>query len=107
MEPREKQPPTTKIPNPHRDLPKSFAQTEDFRVNHMWIWLLAGLILVYLLLFATPKKTDTPETPQKKKEPHSQLREIDDRYVKLFDDEDELLEEFLIIDLLEEEEEEL
>ena len=72
----------------------------------MWIWLVATLILVYLLIFATPKKTDTSETPKKKKETYSQLRGIDDHYVKLFDDEDELLEEFLIIDLLDEEEEE-
>ena len=71
----------------------------------MWIWLVAGLILVYLLIFATPNKTDTRETPKKMKEHYSQLREIDDCYVQLFDDEDELLEEFLIIDLLDEEEE--
>ena len=76
-------------------------------MNCMWIWLVAGLILVYLLIFATPKKTDTREIPKKKKELYSQLREIDDRYIKLFDEEDELLEEFLIIDLLEEEEEEI
>ena len=72
----------------------------------MWIWMVAGLILVYLLIFATPKKTDTRETPKKKKETYSQLRELDDGYLELFDDEDELLEEFLIIDLLDEEEEE-
>jgi hypothetical protein len=72
----------------------------------MWIWLVAGLFLVYLLISATQKKSDTSGTPQKKKMSGLQLREIDDRYIKLFDEEDELLEEFLLIDLLEEEEEE-
>ena len=72
----------------------------------MWIWLVAGLILVYLLIFSTQIKTDTRETPQKKKVSSLQLREIDDHYVELFNEEDDLLEEFLIIDLLDEEEEE-
>ena len=75
-------------------------------MNCMWIWLVAGLILVYLLIFSTQKKTDTREIPQKKKVYGLQLREMDDRYVELFDEEDDLLEEFLIIDLLDEEEEE-
>lgn len=35
----------------------------------------------------------------------SQLGEMDDKYVEFFDEDDELLEEFLIIDLLDEEEE--
>lgn len=71
-------------------------------MNPMWIWLVAALILLYLLTFATPKQHEQ----QRKKEPHQQLGEIDNRYIELFDDDDELLEEFLIIDLLDEEEEE-
>jgi len=74
-------------------------------VNYMWIWLVAGVILVYLLIFVTQVKTDTSERPQKKKVSGLQLREIDDRYVELFDEDDDLLEEFLIIDLLDDEEE--
>lgn len=68
----------------------------------MWIWLVAALILLYLLTFATPKQNEQ----QRKKEPHPQLGETDDCYIELFNEEDELLEEFLIIDLLDEEEEE-
>ena len=71
----------------------------------MWIWLVAGLILACLLILSNQKTTDVSEKPQKKKPPSLQLGEIDDRYVELFDEEDELLEEFLIIDLLDEEEE--
>jgi len=71
----------------------------------LWVWLVVGLILVYLLMLANQKTTDVSEKPQKKKPPSLQLGEIDDRYVELFDDEDELVEEFLIIDLLDEEEE--
>ena len=77
----------------------------DFRVNCMWIWLVAGLVLVYLLIFANQLKIDASEKPQKKAT-SLQLGEIYDRYVDLFDEDDELLEEFLIIDLLDEEEEE-
>ena len=76
-------------------------------MNYMWIWLVAGLILGFILIFANQSKTDTSERSQKKKVSGLQLGEIDDRYVELFDEEDELLEEFLMIDLLDEEEEEL
>jgi len=72
----------------------------------MWIWLVVGLVLVYLLIFANQSKTDASEKPPKKKATSLQLGEIDDHYVELFDEDDELLEEFLIIDLLDEEEEE-
>ena len=71
----------------------------------MWIWLVAGLILACLLILSNQNTTDVSEKPQKKKPPSLQLGEIDDRCVELFDDEDELVEEFLIIDLLDEEEE--
>jgi len=71
----------------------------------MWIWLAVCLILVYLLIFADQIKTDTSEKPERKKGVSLQLGEIDDGYVELFDEDDELLEEFLIIDLLDEEEE--
>ena len=72
----------------------------------MWVWLAAGLILGYLLILANQKPTDVKEKPQNKKTNGSQLGEINDRYVEFFDEEDELIEEFLIIDLLDEEEEE-
>lgn len=71
----------------------------------MWIWLVAGLVLVYFLIFTNQLKTDASENPPKKKVTSLQLGEINDCYVKLFDEDDELLEEFLIIDLLDEEEE--
>ena len=66
----------------------------------MWIWLVAGLILVYLLIFADQTKTDTSEKTERKKQSAARAHD----YVELFDD-DELIEEFLIIDLLDEEEE--
>ena len=69
------------------------------------MWFVAGLILVFLLILFNQKTTDKSERPRKKKPPSLQLGEIDDRCVELFDDEDELVEEFLIIDLLDEEEE--
>ena len=75
-------------------------------MNGMWIWLVAGLILGFILIFANQSKTDASEKPQKQKAIDLQLEEIDDRYVDEFDEEDELLEEFLIFDLLDEEEEE-
>ena len=74
-------------------------------MNYVWVWLVAGLVLVYLLIFANQLKIDASEKPQKKAT-GLQLGEIDDRYVELFDENDEFLEEFLIIDLLDEEEEE-
>jgi hypothetical protein len=55
----------------------------------MWIWLVAGFVLFFLLIFA--------RTP---------LREISNRCGEPSAEDDELLEEFLIIDLLDEEEEE-
>jgi hypothetical protein len=70
----------------------------------LWVWLVAGLILVYLLILANQKPTDVNEKPQNKKTNGSQLGEMDDRYVEFFDEEDELLEAFLILDLLDEEE---
>ena len=72
----------------------------------LWVWLVVGLILVYLLILANQKTTDVSESPQKKKPPRFQLGVIDDRHMEFFDEEDELLEEFLIIDLLDEEEDE-
>ena len=75
-------------------------------MNYMWIWLVAGLILVYLMILANQPKTDTNES-WKKKVSGLQGREIDDRNLELFDDEDDLIEEFLIIDLLDEEDEEI
>jgi len=72
----------------------------------MWIWLVVGLVLVYLLIFTNQLKTDAREKPPKKKATSLQLGEMDDNYMELFDEDDELLEEFLIIDLLDEEEEE-
>ena len=71
----------------------------------MWMWLVVGLVLVYLLIFANQLKLMRVKN-HKKKATGLQLGEIDDRYVELFDEDDELLEEFLIIDLLDEEEEE-
>jgi hypothetical protein len=70
------------------------------------MWLVAGLVLVYFLVFANQSKTDASEKPPKKKATSSKLGEIDDRYIEFFDEDDELLEEFLLIDLLDEEEEE-
>ena len=75
-------------------------------MNYVLIWLVAGLVLVYLLIFANQSKTDTNEKPPKKKATSSKLGEIDDRYVEVFEEDNELLEEFLLIDLLDEEEEE-
>ncbi len=75
-------------------------------MNGMWIWLVAGLILGFILIFANQSKTDASEKPQKQKAIGLQLGEIDDRYLEEFDEDDELLEEFLILDLLDEEEEE-
>ena len=72
----------------------------------MWIWLVAVLILGYLLIFSNQSKTDASEKKRKKEATSLQLGEIDDRYVELLDEDDEMLEEFLIIDLLDEEEEE-
>jgi hypothetical protein len=72
----------------------------------LWVWLVAVLVLGYLLILANQKPTDVNEKPQNKKPNGSQLGEMDDRYVEFFDEEDELIEEFLIIDLLDEEEEE-
>ena len=57
------------------------------------------------MIFANQLKIDASEKPQKKAT-GLQLGEIDDRYVDLLDEDDELLEEFLIIDLLDEEDEE-
>ena len=71
----------------------------------LWMWFVAGLILVFLLILFNQKTTVKSERTRKKKPPSLQLGEIDHRYVELFDEEDELLEEFLIIDLLDEEEE--
>jgi hypothetical protein len=64
-------------------------RVEGFWVKFMWIWLVAGFVLFFLLIFA--------RTP---------LREIENRCREPSDKDDELLEEFLIIDLLDEEEEE-
>jgi hypothetical protein len=72
----------------------------------MWIWLVAGLILGFILIFANQSKTDASEKPRKQKAIGLQLREINDRYLEEFDEDDKLLEEFLIIDLLDEEEDE-
>ena len=74
-------------------------------MNYVWIWLVAGLTLVYLLIFTNQSKADASEKPSKKKVTGLKLGEIDDQYVEVFDD-DELLEEFLLMDLLDEEEEE-
>lgn len=72
----------------------------------LWIWLVAGCIFVYLLILFNHKTTDERDKPQKNKPTHIQLEEMDESYMEFFDAEDELLEEFLIIDLLDEEEEE-
>ena len=58
-------------------------------MNGMWRWLVAGLILGLILIFANQSKTDASEKPQKQKAIDLQLEEIDDRYVKEFDEEDE------------------
>ena len=54
----------------------------------MWIWLVAGLILGFILIISNQESTEARES------------EVE------IDEEDDLLEEFLIIDLLDEEEEE-
>ena len=65
-------------------------------MNGMWIWLVAGLILGFILIFANQSKTDASEKPQKQKAIGLQLGEIDDRYVEEFDEEDELLARALV-----------
>ena len=75
-------------------------------MNYVWIWLVAGLLLVFLLIGTNQSKTDASEKPPKKKATGSKLGEIDDRYTEFSDEDDELLDEFLLIDLLDEEEEE-
>ena len=54
----------------------------------MWIWLLAALILGSILIYSNRETTETRASEMEMNE------------------DDELIEEFLIIDLLEEEEEE-
>jgi hypothetical protein len=58
------------------------------------------------LIFVNQSKIDASEKPPKKKATSSKLGEIEGRYMEFFDEGDELLEEFLLIDLLDEEEEE-
>lgn len=55
----------------------------------MWIWLVAGMVLFFLLIFAC-----------------SLSGEIDSRGGEPYDEDDELVEGLLLIDLLDEEDEE-
>ena len=55
------------------------------RAIGMWIWLVGALILGFLLILSNQDSTEAPTIEM--------------------DEEDDLLEEFLIIDLLDEEEE--
>ena len=64
-------------------------RVEGFRVNLMWIWLFAGLVLFFLLIFVP-----------------APLGGTDKRCEEPSNEDDELFEEFLMIDLLDEEEEE-
>ena len=57
-------------------------------MNIVWIWLVAALILGFILIVSNQESTE------------ASVSELE------LDEEDELIEEFLIIDLLEEEEEE-
>jgi hypothetical protein len=50
----------------------------------LWVWLVAGLILVCLLILANQKPTDVNEKPQNMKTNGSQLGDMDDRYVEFF-----------------------
>ena len=74
-------------------------------VNGMGIWLVVGLILAYILVMSSQNTEDMSEKSRKDK-PRGSQGEMDDRFVDFYDEEDELIEEFLIIDLLDEEENE-
>ena len=54
----------------------------------MWVWFVAALILTFILIVSNQESTE---------------ERVDELEI---DDEDDLIEEFLIIDLLDEEEEE-
>ena len=72
----------------------------------MWMLIVVGLILLFLLILTNQNTTEANEKTKKEKPTGYQLGENSDPYVELYDEEDELLEEFLIIDLLDEEDEE-
>ena len=63
----------------------------------MWVWLVAGLVLVFLFILSSQSKNNATSTVE--------FQEFDDGS-GLMDEEDELVEDFLLMDLLDEEDEE-
>ena len=55
----------------------------------LWMWLVAGLVLFFLLIFTNQSKTDASEKPQKQKAIGLQLGETNDRYLEEFDEDEE------------------